>query len=211
MKEIKLYSAQGSNCSERVEWLLNFKGLLYERVEVDDLQPGSHFRSINPFGYVPAISLDGYLIAESMAIAECVEELYPLPVLFGDNWQQRALTREICEYVNSTIHAPQNRSVLSALRPELADTAKRVLRGEWISAKLEILKPKLWKESNFAVGNRFSLADIFVATIYKKAIQHGAAPIAGYKSHLEWLRTDEAIARADKFINQCLTGLAIIY
>ncbi|MCE9832734.1 glutathione S-transferase N-terminal domain-containing protein, partial [Vibrio diabolicus] len=31
--EVLLYSAQGSNSSERVEWVLNFKRIPYKRVE----------------------------------------------------------------------------------------------------------------------------------------------------------------------------------
>ncbi|EGZ6883329.1 glutathione S-transferase N-terminal domain-containing protein, partial [Vibrio cholerae] len=32
--DLSLYSAKGSNSSERVEWMLNFKGIPYERIEV---------------------------------------------------------------------------------------------------------------------------------------------------------------------------------
>ncbi|MGD1490659.1 glutathione S-transferase N-terminal domain-containing protein, partial [Vibrio harveyi] len=30
--EVSLYSAKGSNSAERVEWVLNFKGIDYERI-----------------------------------------------------------------------------------------------------------------------------------------------------------------------------------
>ncbi len=32
--EVSLYRAKGSNSSERVEWVLNFKSLRYNRIEV---------------------------------------------------------------------------------------------------------------------------------------------------------------------------------
>ncbi|MBD1567789.1 glutathione S-transferase N-terminal domain-containing protein, partial [Vibrio sp. S12_S33] len=30
--EVSLYGAKGSNSSERVEWVLNFKGIHYDRI-----------------------------------------------------------------------------------------------------------------------------------------------------------------------------------
>jgi len=199
MKELILYSALGSNSSERVEWVLNFKAIPYQRVEVDGSELNASFLDINPFGYVPTLSIDGLVISESMAIAECIEELCSSPALLGDNWKERASIREICEYVNSTIHSPQNRTVLSAFRPDLVEDTKKKLRGKWITEKLIVLIGKLWKDSEFAVGNSFSLADIFVVTIYKKALQHGAKPISQFESYLEWLLTVEKIASSEPY------------
>ncbi|CAG8998651.1 MAG: hypothetical protein CENE_00606 [Candidatus Celerinatantimonas neptuna] len=195
--DLSLYSAQGSNSSERVEWALNFKCIPYSRIEVSHQELTSSYLNINPYGYVPCIDIDGRLIAESMAIIECIEELFPEKRLLGHSVFQRAQVREICEYVNSSIHAPQNRTVLKAIRPDLNDATKRKLRGEWIERCLEKLQQRLWKESHFAVGAAFSLADIFVASIYKKAIWHGADELALYDGHLAWLREHPDIANSE--------------
>ncbi|WED25594.1 glutathione S-transferase N-terminal domain-containing protein [Vibrio sp. DW001] len=197
MENVILYSAIGSNSSERVEWVLNFKGITYSRVEVESSELKTSFLAINPFGYVPVISIDGYLISESIAIIECVEELNPSPSILGKHWEESASIREICEYVNSTIHAPQNRTVLSTLRPELSESAKKEFRGNWMTHTLAILSSRLWLVSDYAVGGDFSLADIFVATVYKKARQHGAKPIRKFEQHLDWLRGHKLIAASE--------------
>lgn len=189
--EIILYSAIGSNSSERVEWTLNYKSIPYKRVEVSSHELSTTYLKINPFGYVPTISIDGTLISESMAIIECLEELFPQRTLLGKNWGERAAIREICEFVNSSIHAPQNRTVLKTYRPELTEKEKQELRGTWITQCLIKLSPKLWTASNFTVGSSFSVADIFVASIYKKACQHGALRQENYDKYLSWLRGQE--------------------
>lgn len=178
--DIVLYSAHGSNSSERVEWMLQYKGISYLKVVQQD-------EMINPYGYVPSLSVNGTILAESMAIAEYLEEVFPENPLLPDKAFDRALVREICEYVNSTIHQPQNRSVLQFLKPELSGVAKHKLRGEWIVSGLNKLKPRLWKRSSFAVGDSFSLADIFVTTIYRKALSHGADRLQEYDSFVNSL------------------------
>ena len=192
-----LYGAQGSNSSERVEWTLNYKVIAYQRIEVTNAELHSSYLQINPFGYVPAISIDDHVISESMAIIECLEELFPDSPLLGRSIFHRAAIREICEYVNSSIHSPQNRSVLKALRPEFAEQDKRQFRGEWITSCLQTLEVKLCQQSGFAVAADFSAADIFVATIYKKALQHGMKSVGFYDQHLNWLRRNRKISDAE--------------
>ncbi|UTM58151.1 glutathione S-transferase family protein [Photobacterium sp. CCB-ST2H9] len=195
--EVILYSAEGSNSAARVEWVLNYKAVPYTRVEVTGEALKTSYLQVNPFGYVPCLSIEGHLVSESMAIIECLEELFPQPGVLGCSVFGRAAVREVCEYVNSSIHSPQNRTVLNTFRPELSGQAKRELRGQWISACLHTLMKKLCQTSSFAVGGQFSIADIFVASIYKKALQHGAAAIPFYDRHLDWLRQDEQIATAE--------------
>ncbi|MGF1889680.1 glutathione S-transferase N-terminal domain-containing protein [Photobacterium profundum] len=195
--DIILYSAVGSNSSERVEWALNYKSLPYKRMEVPSNELSTTYLKINPFGYVPTISIDGILISESMAIIECLEELYPKRALFGQTWAERAAIREVCEYVNSSIHAPQNRTVLKAFRPELTENEKREFRGSWIVQCLTKLSPKLWNTSNFAIGSSFSVADIFVASIYKKSCQHGAVRLEDYDKYLNWLSGQEQVSSSE--------------
>ena len=195
--DLVLYSAVGSNSSERVEWALNYKGISYNRVEVTSQELQTSYLAINPFGYVPSLSVDGVVLSESMAIVEYVEEVFTGFSLLGNEPQIRADVRRVCEFVNSTIHSPQNRTVLGFLRPDLEEASKRTLRGEWITRSLDKLRPSICLDSSFAIGHQFTLADIFIASIYKKALQHGSAPIPFYDSHLNNLRSIEHIADAE--------------
>ncbi|MDO6705130.1 glutathione S-transferase family protein [Photobacterium sp. 1_MG-2023] len=195
--DVLLYAAEGSNSAARVEWVLNFKRVVYTRVEVDNSQLKTDYLTVNPLGLVPCLSVDGYRIAESMAIIECLEELFPVPGVLGKTPFERAAIREVCEYVNASIHTPQNRTVLKALRPELTVSAKRELRGQWITSGLERLSTRLCLRSGFAVGEHFSAADIFVACIYQKAKQHGADTMPFYEAHSALLRQHPEVARAE--------------
>jgi glutathione S-transferase len=197
VKEIILYTAAGSNCSQRVEWVLNYKQIPYAKIDVGESERWKQYLHINPMGYVPCLSLSGVIIPESMAIIESLEEGYPTPTILGSNWQQRAEVRAMCEFVNGSLHMPQNRTILSLLRPDLDESAKQPLRADFLSRQLTTLSPRLFKQSQFAIGKQFTLADIFIASIYKKALQHGMAKQAPYHSHLRYLRKITAVADAE--------------
>lgn len=194
---VLLYSAKGSNSSERVEWALNFKSIPYQRVEVSSDELSTTYLDINPFGYVPSISVDGFMFSESMAIAEYLEERFDSCPLLGRNLNEKTRIRCICEYVNSSIHSPQNRTVLKFLRPELDEAEKRKLRGDWIINCLDTLSSSLCKQSGYAVGADFSLADIFVASIYKKALQHGCVENEFYAKHLMHIRKNKSVVESE--------------
>lgn len=190
---ILLYSAKGSNSSERVEWVLNFKQIAYDRIEVSSNELKTTYLDINPFGYVPALSVDGLIYSESMAIIEYLEERFPNPSLFGKNLDEKTHIRRVCEYVNSSIHSPQNRTVLRFLRPQLCEQSKRELRGDWIMQCLKKLSSSICLKSGFAVGVDFSAADIFVASIYKKALLHGCERDDFYDGYLKYLLENESV------------------
>jgi glutathione S-transferase len=70
-KPIKLYRFNLSGHAHRVELFLSLLGLPFEMVEIDiktgaQRQPG--FLALNPFGKVPVIDDDGYVLADSNAI-----------------------------------------------------------------------------------------------------------------------------------------------
>lgn len=195
--DVLLYSAKGSNSSERVQWALNFKRIPYQVIEVSSQELTSTYLAINPFGYVPSLAVDGFVFSESMAIAEYLEERFTHPPLLGENLNEKTHIRRVCEYVNGSIHSPQNRTVLKFLRPELDEASKRQLRGEWIMHCLAKLSSSICHESGYAIGHGFSLADIFVASIYKKALQHGCRGNAFYNEHLMFIRNNEKVAASE--------------
>jgi len=195
--EVLLYSAKGSNSSERVEWVLNYKCISYDRIEVDSDELTTTYLNINSFGYVPSLSVDGSVYSESIAIIEYLEERFPNPTLFGKNLNEKTHIRRVCEYVNSSIHSPQNRTVLRFMRPELDEMSKHELRGDWIMICLKKLSSAICCDSGFAVGNDFSVADIFIASIYKKALQHGSVKNKFYDKHLMYIRRNENIVASE--------------
>jgi maleylacetoacetate isomerase len=193
---IRLYYVAGANCCERVRWTLDYKHLSYVLADPADVVAPARLSAISPFGRVPVLELDGMFLTESMAIVELLEEISPLPSLSYQDSFARARVREICEAVNSSIHPVQNSSAVSYFRPELSRDEMRPLRAEWITANLLKLEPRLWLQSGYATGRQFTLADIFVAAIFRKGVSlgiaHGALP--RFASHWSFLMSMPAIA-----------------
>lgn len=199
MHELTLYMATG-NAAERVLWVLNYKGVDYRAIDVESLPDGVYAR-INPYGYVPSLKVGEELIAESLAIIEYLEESYPEPSVFPGTALERARIRALCEFINSTVHPVQNRSVLRFLRPELAGADLKALRAEWLQQNLQKLTPSLWRTGPFAGGHAFSLADIMLALIYKRALSQGVAyhDFPAYEAWMQFLFSQEAIERSAPF------------
>lgn len=193
--KIKFYYAAGSNCCERVRWALDYKRVPYELVDLDAGVDKRHFAAISPFGRVPVMELDGVALTESMAMVELLEECAPAVPLNYAEPLARAKVREVCEAVNSSIHPVQNSSVVRYFRPDLDKDRMKPIRAHWIETNLTRLQPRLWQASQFAVGDRFTLADIFLAVIYRKGVALGMAPsaCARFEEHWFYLLSQPAI------------------
>lgn len=198
-EKLTLYTAEG-NATERVLWVLKYKSIPFQQIETDSLPAGA-YAQINPFGYVPTLQVGKHLIAESLAIIEYLEEIQPVPTLFPGSALERSRIREICEFINSTVHPVQNRSVLRFLRPELTAGRMKTLRAEWLQQNLQKLAPRLWAHGDFAVGQAFSLADILVAVIYKRALNQGvdAGLFPHYEAWMQFLFAQPDICQAAPF------------
>lgn len=71
----------------------------------------------------------------------------------------------------------------------------RPVRARWIATNLAKLAPRLWQDSGFVVGTQFTMADIFVAVIYRKGVALGIAADAlpRFEAHWQFLLGHEAI------------------
>lgn len=192
---IRFYYAAGANCCERVRWALDWKRLSYDLVDLDQPFDEARFAAISPFGRVPVMELDGAPLTESMAMLEYIEEIAPTPPLNYADPLARARVREICEAVNSSIHPVQNSGVIRHFRPEWSKAEMRPVRAEWIATNLEKLAPLLWREGSFAVGDRFTLADILVGVIFAKgrALGIAAGRLRRFEQHWEHLMSVPAV------------------
>ncbi len=193
---LKFYYASGANCCERVRWLLDYKHIAYELVDLDGDYDQAHFQRISPFGRVPIVEVDGRVLSESMAIAELIEELFPQPALLPTDAFTRALVREACEAVNASIHPVQNSSVVRYFHPDWNKAQMQPVRAQWINSNLAKLQAKLWQESEFVAGTAFSLADIFIVSIYQKGLALGMPDLPRFAQHWAFLQAQPEIYRA---------------
>ena len=192
---LRLYSATGANCCERVQWPMDFKGVQYEVVDIEHASDVSQFNAESPFARVPLLIVDGQPLSESMAIAKFIEELVPWPQMLGTSAFGRARVREVCEAVNSSIHPIQSSSVVRYFHPEWTKEQMRPIRAEWIVRGLTKLEPRLWTSSPYAVGHHLSLADIFVGVMYQKARSLGINEhlLPTFLDHWKYLMKQELV------------------
>ncbi len=194
--DIKFYYSRGSNCSERVKWVLDHKQITYHQIDADELYGSEKYFEINPFGRVPSMIIDGMVLNESMVMVEFLEENFRTNPLLPKNPISKAEIRQICEIVNSTIHPMQNSKVVEFFKPGLDKKVKTEIRAQWVGKGLTTLTSYLWKQSKFAAGTQFSLADIFVTVIYNKGISLGLNRIdyPKFESHWMCLLSDPSIS-----------------
>lgn len=195
--EIILYSAKGSNSSEKVEWVLNYKETKYQRIEVESSELKSTYLKINKFGFVPSLKINNEILTESIAIIELLEEIFPQRPILPGSPIARARVRQVCEYINTTAHSPQNRTAINFFNNSANELQIKTLRAKWILQCLQKLEGLLWLESPFAIGTKFSTADVFVATMYKKALQLQPASVESFDNHLEYLRANDHIRASE--------------
>lgn len=172
--KIVYYDRIGSNCSNRVKWVMNYKNIPYELIDAESISI-EEFEKINPFLRVPTMIIDGKPLTESMVMVEFLEDVYPEFPLLPEDRFERAKVREVCEIINATIHPVQNVKVPLFFHPQLSNEEVTPYREKWIRQNLQKLLPLLFTDSKFAVGTTFTLADIFLIAIYYRGLMVGIA------------------------------------
>src|SRR5215470_10860455 len=93
---IKLYTYPASSNSRKVRVVLLEKGLEFERVTIDlskREQKNPEYLKIHPFGTVPALDDEGFVVYDSTIINEYLEDEYPYPPLMPKDSEGRARAR----------------------------------------------------------------------------------------------------------------------
>ncbi len=115
------------------------------------------YRTKNPIGHVPTLTIDGTPYVESVAIMELLEELYPDPPLLPKSPQDRARVRALVETINAGIQPLQNLVVLA----KIGDDQEK--RSEWlkffIGRGLAAFEAQASADGPFSFGKTFSIAD----------------------------------------------------
>ncbi|MFZ3184429.1 MAG: maleylacetoacetate isomerase [Pseudomonas sp.] len=139
--ELLLYSYWRSSAAYRVRIALNLKGLSYRQVPVHLLKDGGQQHSpdylvLNPQGLLPLL-VDGQTkIAQSLAILEYLEEVFPLPALLPSEPAQRAQVRALALHIACDIHPLNNLRVLQYLSAELG--VNEAVKDAWLRHWLEL-------------------------------------------------------------------------
>ena len=114
-----LYDYWRSSAAYRVRIALNLKRITAKHIPVDlraGEQTSAEHRARNPAGLVPVWrEADGFTLAQSLAIIEYLDEIYPDPPLLPNEPRRKAVCREIAYTIACDIHPVGNLRVLEKL------------------------------------------------------------------------------------------------
>jgi glutathione S-transferase len=168
------------------------KGVAYDRVEVNPFaDPPPAYLALHPFGRVPTLVHDGFVLYETGAIIRYVDRAFPGPALQPATPRALARMDQLIGIIDSYGYWPMVRQVFShrvfrtaAGRP--VDEAE-IARGLDGSAKVLAALEALAAEP-FLAGPELSLADLHVGAMiaYFTLAPEGAAALAGYPRLAKW-------------------------
>jgi maleylpyruvate isomerase len=175
-----LFGYWRSSAAYRVRIALNLKAIAASQVPVQ-LQAGEQksadYRALNPAGLVPLWrELDGFTLAQSLAIIEYLDEKFPDPPLLPDDFRQKALCREIAYTIACDIHPAGNLRVLEKLTADYGagPEARAAWNRHWIAAGFDAIETRLAAMAGrHAIGDRISLADICLVPQVYNALRVG--------------------------------------
>ncbi len=172
----RLYTYWRSSAAYRVRIALSLKGLDYESVPKHLLRDGGEQRkpeylAVNPQGLIPALADDGFVVPQSLAICEYLEEIHPEPRLLPGSARDRAMVRGMAMVVACDTHPLNNLPIMGYLRREFGadDAAVNRWVGHWIDRGFAALErwvsamPSAATEAGqqrFCFGNAATLADV---------------------------------------------------
>ncbi|MGV3554905.1 MAG: maleylacetoacetate isomerase [Croceibacterium sp.] len=180
MSELVLHGYWRSGTSYRTRIALNLKGAAYRQVTHDlrqDEHKGAEFRALNPQGLVPALEVrQGFVLFQSPAILEWLEESYPEPALLPRNPDERALVRAMCAAIGCDIHPLNNLRVLKRLKAEgLDQPAIERWAQDWIAAGFAALEALVARHgAGHCYGGAITLAECYLVPQVYSAERFGA-------------------------------------
>jgi glutathione S-transferase len=171
---------------------LTEKGLAFDTVTLD-LAASEHTRGeqarLLPTQRVPTLVHDDFVLAESTAITEYLDELFPQGPLYPADPQSRALARQVQAWL---------RSDLMALRQERpTEVIFKGERREPLSAAAQAAADKLFRFADALLPagasdlfGQWTLADLDLTVMLNRLVSHGDALPARLVAYtqLQWQR-----------------------
>jgi glutathione S-transferase len=187
-----LYHLWLSPYSRKVRVALTEKKLDFEMKLERVWERRPEFLALNPAGKVPVlVDEDGITIADSYAICEYLEEVYPSPGLIGRTVGARAETRRLVGWFDDKFAREVTRNIVGEKVNKrflkLGEPDSEAIRAgsENIHYHLDYIA-YLAERRNWLAGDEFSLADIAAAGHLSVVDYLGDVPWAGHEGAKEW-------------------------
>ena len=120
---MRLYTFWRSSAAYRARIALNIKAIGYESVSKlfsRNEHRAPEYLALNPQGLIPALEDEGFVIGQSLAIIEYLDETHPAPPLLPPDARGRAVVRSMAQGIACDIHPLNNLRVLNYLKGPLA-------------------------------------------------------------------------------------------
>ncbi|KAK6353123.1 hypothetical protein TWF696_005113 [Orbilia brochopaga] len=220
--DITLHTYFRSSCSARVRMALNLKGLSYTPVYIHLLkneQSSAEYTTVNPLGAVPTITFttgseasgkkDTFVLTQSIAILEYLEETFPSPhyrSLLPSTAAARARVRQLCNIIACDVQPVTNLRILRDVKA-LATAAGRDAESagtEWqqkhMAAGLAAYEDVLSRQGTagrYSVGDEITMADLCLLPAVDAAERFGV-DVAGRFPAVERVR--RALEQVDEIV-----------
>jgi maleylacetoacetate isomerase len=163
MSVFTLYSYHRNSAGQRVRIVMNLKGLSYAYISVPALAAGE-YQAVNPQGLMPALAVDGTVVAQSLAIIELLEELHPKPSVFPRDPLRRAQTRSFAGLICSDLHPINNNRIRKYLEHTIGASTAQVQAWyhHWVAVTFASLEATLVQRAQpwrFCFDDKPTLAD----------------------------------------------------
>ena len=161
--KITLYESPTSR-AQRVTWTLEELGISYESVSGREVIGSDGLKKIHPLGKVPAVVIDGKPLIESAAICTYLADQFPEKQLIAapGTWE-RALHDQWVSFCLSEMEAWLWSTAINTfvLPKEQRISAVTEQNAKLFSASA-VVADKALEESNYLIGDRFSVTDIIM-------------------------------------------------
>ncbi len=159
---MKLYHFPPSTNSLKVRIALLEKGLAFESVVIDLIkkeQKDPEYLKIHPFGQVPALDDDGFIVYDSTVINEYLEDEYPHPPLLPAGSEDRARARLMEDYRDNRLNPHFVALIHEYRKPEEERDAALIQEAHaTIGAAFAVVERQL--QGREYLAGSFGLADI---------------------------------------------------
>jgi maleylpyruvate isomerase len=174
---MKLYNYFQNSAGQRIRTAPHLKSVPFEYICHKDLGPGG-YRKVNPQGLLPALEINGRIVAQSTAIFEYIEEVFPTPSLLPADPIDRAEVRAFAQLIACDIHPLHIHRVRNYLSDEFNLTGDQT--GTWYHhwvaeglASLEEMLRRRTRETEFCYGDLPGMADVYLTPLMMNARRFG--------------------------------------
>lgn len=196
---LKLYigNKNYSSWSMRPWVLLKQSGIAFEEIKVrfDSFDIDSEFKktmtTVTPVGKVPTLVDDGFVVWDTLAIAEYLAEKFPEKTLWPQDTKIRARARSICAEMHSGFGALRSACPMN-IEADLSATGQLIWRDK-PAVRADVARiVAMWDELLRAHGGamlfgQFSIADAYFAPVAMRLKSYALPVPASITAYIERL------------------------